>query len=525
MAAMGSRRASRSASWLRLAALLVVLTVGGWGTWAALAASGPAAPTISSAPANPANQNSASFTYTDSQAVAKFQCALDGSAFSDCGTTRPSTKTYSGLAQGSHTFQVRAVDSKGNLSSATSYTWTIDTTPPTVSSINRANASPTNAASVSWTVTFSESVTGVATTNFSLTASGFSSTPTITGLSGSGATYTITASTDGSTPTGSASLQLNLTSAGTVKDLAGNGLSGVPFSGQTYAVDKTAPPAPTITSGPPNPSNQTTATFSFSDSESGVSFLCKLDSGSYSACSNPASFSSLAQGSHMLSVQAKDAAGNVSSGAASYSWVVDTTPPPTPTITSGPPNNSTSTSATFTFTDSEAGVTFSCQIDNGPFTPCTSPTTYTGLGIGGHQFGLRARDAAGNQSAEALWNWQIKTADFTITGNAVGLLYPGADARTIQLTLGNANDVPLYVTALTVAVDTSKLPSDCGGSNFQFAQSSISSTNTVTIPQHGTVTLSSPPIAPTIQMPDLTSSQDGCKGVSVSLSYSGSAHS
>src|SRR6185437_12456739 len=39
----------------------------------------------------------------------------------------------------------------------------------------------------------------------------------------------------------------------------------------------TAPPTPVITSSPANPTNQTSASFSFSDSETGVSFLCQLD--------------------------------------------------------------------------------------------------------------------------------------------------------------------------------------------------------------------------------------------------------
>ena len=49
-----------------------------------------------------------------------------------------------------------------------------DTTAPIVTSITRLNPSPTNLASVDFTVTFSESVTGVATTDFDLTASGVS---------------------------------------------------------------------------------------------------------------------------------------------------------------------------------------------------------------------------------------------------------------------------------------------------------------------------------------------------------------
>ena len=60
-----------------------------------------------------------------------------------------------------------ATDAAGNASLASTSTdnsvafSTVDTTAPTVQSINRAGATPTNAASVSWTVTFSESVTGV----------------------------------------------------------------------------------------------------------------------------------------------------------------------------------------------------------------------------------------------------------------------------------------------------------------------------------------------------------------------------
>ena len=37
---------------------------------------------------------------------------------------------------------------------------------PTVTAVNRAAASPTNAGTVQWTVTFSQSVTGVGTSDF-----------------------------------------------------------------------------------------------------------------------------------------------------------------------------------------------------------------------------------------------------------------------------------------------------------------------------------------------------------------------
>src|SRR5262249_1580816 len=64
--------------------------------------------------------------------------------------------------------------------------------PPGVSSIVRADANPTNAASVNFTVTFSQSVTGVDSSDFALTTTGSLSGASITNVSGSGSTYTVT---------------------------------------------------------------------------------------------------------------------------------------------------------------------------------------------------------------------------------------------------------------------------------------------------------------------------------------------
>src|SRR4051794_1821110 len=112
------KRARRST----LLALLSVLLVSAWAAYAALAATPPPAPTISAKPAATTSSTSASFTYTDSGTITKFQCSLDGAAFADCGTTKPSTKSYSGLTAASHTFQVRAVSTTGT-SAVTSYSW------------------------------------------------------------------------------------------------------------------------------------------------------------------------------------------------------------------------------------------------------------------------------------------------------------------------------------------------------------------------------------------------------------------
>ena len=146
--------------------------------------------------------------------------------------------------------------------------------------------------------------------------------------------------------------------------------------------------------------NVGSATFSLASNDTGAActYLCKLDSGSYAACTNPATFSGLADGSHTLSVEAKDAAGNVSTTAASRTWTVDATPPPKPGIV-GPNNKSDSTAATFTFSDSEADVTYECNLDGGAYMACPNPKTYTLLTPGTHEVDVEPVDAAGNVSA------------------------------------------------------------------------------------------------------------------------------
>jgi hypothetical protein len=112
----------------------------------------------------------------------------------------------------------------------------IDLTPPTVVSSNRAEPTPTAAAALDFTVTFSEFVTGVDATDFIVTKTGSVSGATVSGFSGSGSSYTVTVNTGN----GSGTIRLDLKASGTsIIDAVGNPIAGGFTSGQVYAINKT----------------------------------------------------------------------------------------------------------------------------------------------------------------------------------------------------------------------------------------------------------------------------------------------
>src|SRR5204862_4506550 len=111
-------------------------------------------------------------------------------------------------------------------------------------------------------------------------------------------------------------------------------------------------PNTTIDSGPTSPSGNATPAFTFSSSESGSTYECRVDGGSWSPCPSPFTTPSLADGSHTFDVRGADQAGNTDSTPASHTWTVDLTAPDT-TIDSSPSSPSNDTTPTFDFTSSE----------------------------------------------------------------------------------------------------------------------------------------------------------------------------
>ena len=322
---------------------------------------------VDSGPTGAIATSAAAFEFTSNESGGSFSCRLDLGDWSTC----ESPASFSGLAEGEHTFEVAATDGAGNTDATpASRTWTVDTTPPET---DITSAPSETVASASVAIEFS-SESG-ATFQCRLDGAGWegcTSPFTATGLSDGGHSFAVRAAD----------------SAGNTDDSP---------AAASWAVD-TTPPDTSITSGPSGATTATSATIAFGSAEQDASFRCRLDGGAWSSCTSPHELSGLADGEHTFEVAARDALGNTDASPASVTWTVDTTPPET-TITEGPPKVHHSKSATFSFVADEPGSTFECRLNKKPWAACTSPLLLTELDVAENTLAVRATDPLGNTDA------------------------------------------------------------------------------------------------------------------------------
>jgi hypothetical protein len=89
-----------------------------------------------------------SFSFSGNEAIAHYECQLNGQGFQDCS----SPIAYAGLVDGSYLFEVRGTDLAGNISSSiVSYSWKVDTLAPqtTLTSVSPSE-SPTSSTSIAF---------------------------------------------------------------------------------------------------------------------------------------------------------------------------------------------------------------------------------------------------------------------------------------------------------------------------------------------------------------------------------------
>jgi subtilisin len=200
------------------------------------------------------------------------------------------------------------------------------------------------------------------------------------------------------------------------------------FGALVHVAPDTVAPQTTITAGPSGTVASRSASFSFSSTEPGSSFECRVDGGAWTACTSPRSLTNLADGAHSFAVRARDATGNHDLSEATRSWTVDTIAPDT-SLTGAPGARSGDPTPTFTFSGTDA-TGFECRVDAGAWTSCASPHTTAALADGAHTFSVRARDAAGNVDATPA------TASFEVdtTAPVLTLSRPAAGATTTDRT-------------------------------------------------------------------------------------------
>jgi hypothetical protein len=352
---------------------------------------------LDSTPPDPDNDDTPTFEFSGSDSggsgVNSFECRVDGGDWASCS----SQHTTAPLSDGSHTFEVRAIDNFGNRDpSPASHTWTVDTTPPTTS-LTSTPSDPDNDDTPTFEFSGSDpGGSGVDGFECQLDGSGWascSSPHTTAALSDGSHTFEVRA-----------------------VDEAGNPDATPAF--HTWTVD-TGLPDTIMISTPPDPDNDDTPTFTFTGTDNpggtGVDgFECQVDGSGWASCSSPHTTPGLSDGPHTFEVRAVDEAGNPDATPASYTWTIDTVPPDT-SLTSTPPDPDNDNTPAFSFTGSDPGGSgvdgFECQVDGSGWTSCSSPHTTPGLSDGPHTFEVRAIDSAGNTDATpASYTWTIDTA-------------------------------------------------------------------------------------------------------------------
>ncbi|MBI3382830.1 MAG: DUF4347 domain-containing protein [Aquabacterium sp.] len=402
----------------------------------------------------------ATLSATDTHAITYSLSVGNGTNDADNGSftiTGTSLKVGgASLTAGTYKIYVAATDAAGN-AAYQAFTFTVVDAPGVSSIVRTGGAAATVAASgtsVSYTVTFDQAVTGVDTSDFSLTATGTAS-GSVASVTGSGTTYTVTVNT----LSGDGTLRLDLNSSGTGIQNGGSVaiLSGY-TSGSTYTLDHTAPNAPSTpdmttgtdsgTSSSDNITANTTPTFTGTAESGSTVTLYDTDGstvlgtatatgGNWSVTS-----SALSAGSHTVTAKTTDAAGNVSSASSGLSATIDTSGPAVTSV-AVPANGAYKAGNTLSFT---------VNTDEAVLVDTSGGTPRLSLTLGNTT--VYASYASGSGTSALVFTYTVQAGDTDSDGMAVGALQ--TNGGTLTDTAGNAMTLTLNSVGSTtnVLVDT-----------------------------------------------------------------------
>ena len=399
----------------------------------------------------------ATLSSTDTHAVTYSLAAGFGGNDADNGSFTISGTSLkvggSSLGVGTYKIYVAATDAAGNVANQ-AFTLTV-VNAPSVSSIARAGGASatvaTAATSVDYTVTFSESVTGVDAGDFTLTAATGNASGSIANITGSGTTYTVTVNS----LSGDGTLRLDLKNSGTgIQNGSNVDIASGYTSGQTYTLDHTAPSAPStpdLSSGSDTGSSSsdditsnTTPTFTGTAESGSTVTLYDTDGttvlGTATATGGNWSITSstLSEGSHTITAKATDAASNISSASSGLAATIDTTAPTVASV-SVPANGSYKAGATLNFT---VNASEAVTVDTSGGTPRLA------LDIGGST--VYANYASGSGSSALVFTYTVQPGDTDSDGIAVTGLQ--SNGGTLKDAAGNSMTLTLNSVGATTGV-------------------------------------------------------------------------
>jgi hypothetical protein len=322
--------------------------------------------TITAHPPAASNDPQPTFAFASDDETATFECALDGGVYSPC-----SSPYGASVADGDHTFTVRAIDPSGNVDpSPASYDFSVDTTPPDTT-ITDGPSPVTTDHEPSFSFTADEANVTFECRMDEAPFAACSSPHTGAPLDDGDHIFEVWAI-----------------------DAAGNA-DPSPASDR-FEVDPsdTTAPETTIVEHPNALTNDTTPTFRFISDESGATFRCSVDGAAFEDCASPYTTGVLSEGEHTFAVAARDAAGNVDPEADSFAFTVDITKP---NSAIDGPSRATHRNARFTFRFSENVQSVWCSVDGTGYSQCGTPYSGRALRAGRHVLRVLAVDAAGNR--------------------------------------------------------------------------------------------------------------------------------
>ncbi|HKP20266.1 MAG TPA: discoidin domain-containing protein, partial [Thermoleophilaceae bacterium] len=302
-----------------------------------------------SGPTGTTTSTSASFDFSSSETNSTFECRLDGGAWTACTSPR----SYSGLSTGGHSFDVRATDAAGNTDATPAgRTWTVAAPstddlalgrPATASSTDPSAGAPSAANDGNSSTRWSSSYLDGQWWQVDLGSVQTIERVEVNWEAAYASTYRIQTSTDGASFTTAASVTRNAaglaTTTFTARDaryvrLVGDTRAtpyGISFWDLRVYAPTGAPPPPDTTppdtaidpsSGPTGTTTSTSAAFTFSSTEPGSTFECRIDGGAWGGCTSPKSYSGLSAAAHTFDVRATDAAGNTDPTPATRTWTI-----------------------------------------------------------------------------------------------------------------------------------------------------------------------------------------------------------